>query len=266
MKNKFILDPLWITQGNFLDSEYFNYVLLAASLKYKKELEEDNIDRFGEVLFHLLNLNNLAVNGCLLTSKFQEIYDMPRLKQIREDLKRVYEVSADTAEIFKNANFVFLNLILEYMQIEIDILEKLKIFYVNSKIHQEKEIFIITNKNKSQKYTIWKLSHDVKHELGHAFSKVTSVVLPELKENALIESIERLEDPRLENILGKKNMIFAVILEKEDERKVAKTLKDTLILNRGITKDFKFEPLILVDLYKHIWFEKMMPFTLDQWK
>jgi hypothetical protein len=266
MKNKFILDPLWITQGNFLDAEYFNYVLLAASLKYKEEIETDNIDRFSEVLFHILNLNNLAVNGALLTPKFKEIYDEPRVKQIREDLKKIYELSEDTADIFKNANFVFLNLLLEYMQIELDILNKLKIFYMNSFIHVEKEIFIVTNFSGNKKYTIWKLKNDPKLDFGYSFSRITSVNLPELKENALIEEIEKLEDPKLQTISGKKNLIFAVILEKEDERKVAKTIKDTLLLNRGIAKGYKFEPLIITDLYKHIWFEKMMPFTLDQWK
>ena len=45
---------MWITQGSYLDSEYFTYVLLDASQKYKKEIDDDNIDRFYELsLIHI---------------------------------------------------------------------------------------------------------------------------------------------------------------------------------------------------------------------
>ena len=104
--SKLILDPLWITQGAYLDEEYFNYVLLDASIKYKKEISENNPDRFYEVLFHILNLNNLAVNGNLYTTKFKKILNIPRIEQIREDLKKLYEIQEDTVGIFKNANYV----------------------------------------------------------------------------------------------------------------------------------------------------------------
>ena len=78
MNKKFILDPLWLNKGTYLDAEYFNYVLLAASLKYKAELEKMNIDRFDEILYHILNLNNLAVNGNLFTPKFKKITNYGR--------------------------------------------------------------------------------------------------------------------------------------------------------------------------------------------
>jgi hypothetical protein len=266
MGKKFILDPLWITKSNFLDSEYFSYILLAASLKYKQELEEDKFDRFDEVLFHILNLNNLAVNGALFTPKFKEVFDDPRVKQIREDLKKLYNISEDTADIFKNANFVFLSILLDHMLIQIDILRKLKIFYMNQSIHSEKEIFIVVNKEGSSKYKVWKLEFDSKFDLGYSFTKTAIVDLPEVEENALLKEIEKLDNPKLNKISGKKNIFFAVILEKEDETKVAKTLKNTIVLNRGIAKDYKFAPLIIDDLCQHIWLEKMIPFTLDQWK
>jgi uncharacterized pyridoxamine 5'-phosphate oxidase family protein len=35
-KKSTILNPLWITQGSYLDPEYFNYVLLAATKSYKE--------------------------------------------------------------------------------------------------------------------------------------------------------------------------------------------------------------------------------------
>ena len=63
LRKKTILDPLWITKGSYLDPEYFNYVLLAASQKYRVDLEEGPLENFYEIFFHSLNLNNLAIDG-----------------------------------------------------------------------------------------------------------------------------------------------------------------------------------------------------------
>ena len=265
MKSKFILDPLWITKANYLDAEYFNYILLDASLKYKKEIENDNIDRFYEVLFHLLNLNNLAVKGNMFTAKFKEIWKDTHITQIREDLKNLYSISENTAGIFKNANFVFLSILLEYMEIHLDILDKVKLFYMNPVIHKEKEIFILTNNIGSTEYTIWKLAEDPKKDFGYSFAKIQKVTLPEIKENMFKAELDKLDDPKLKSISGKVNLCFAVIQEKEDERKVAKAVKDVILLNKGIAKNIKFEPVIISELYNHLWMEKLMPFTLDQW-
>jgi hypothetical protein len=266
VKNEFILDPLWITKGTYLDAEYFNYVLLDASLKYKKEIEADNINRFYEVLFHMLNLNNLAVNGNIFTAKFKEIWKNERIKQIQDDLKKLYDLPEETADIFKNANYVFLNLIIDYMKVHLDILGKIKLFHMNEKIHLEKEIFVVTNKLGTTEYRVWKFTEDRKRNFGYTFSKVRTITVPEIKKNAFSDEIERLEDPKLKTLSSKKNVCFAVIQEDEDERLVAKTVKDTLLLNKGIAKKVGFEPLIIAELYQHVWLEKMMPFTLDQWK
>jgi len=266
VKSEFILDPLWITKGSYLDSEYFNYILLDASLKYKKEIDSDSIDRFYEVLFHILNLNNLAVNGSIFTAKFKSLWNNPRLKQIQDELKKIYTISDDTADIFKNANYVFLNLLIEYMKIHLDILDKIKIFSLNPDLHLEKELFIVTNRVGSLEYKIWRLADDLKKNFGYSFTKVRTVSVEVIKDHALKEALDKLDDSKLANLQSKKNVCFAIINEKEDERKVAKTVKDTILLNKGIAKRVSFEPNIVAELYRHIWTERMMPFTLDQWK
>lgn len=265
MKSKFILDPLWITQGSYLDEEYFNYVLLDASLKYKKEISENSLDRFYEVLFHVLNLNNLAVNGSLHTPKFKEILDNPRIEQIRSDLKKIYEIQEDTVGIFKNANFVFLNIVLEYIQIHLDILNKIKLFYMNREIHLEKEIFIVINTSSTHTYNIWKLIEDKRRNFGYSLSRIAKLELPEVKENMLKYELEKLDNPKLTGIAGNVNLFFAIAEDGVNETQVANAIKDIAMINKGIAKDADFEPLILDELYKCVWFEKMIPFTLDQW-
>lgn len=265
MKNSFVLDPLWITKGSYLDSEYFTYVLLGASLKYRDEIKEGEIDHFYEVLFHSLNLNNLAVNGKLFTSKLKSIWKEPRLTQIREELTKIYQKPIEVAEIFRNANFLFLNLLIEYTDLHVDILEKVRVFYMNKKIHTEKEVFVVTNHSGSTTYKIWKLAFDNRRDFGYSFSKVKTLEVPELRENVLKDEIERLNDPKLNAMVGKTNVIFAIIEERKDERKVAKAVKDTILLNRGIAKNVDFELGITQDLHDLLAIEKIMPFTLNDW-
>lgn len=266
MKKDFILDPLWITQGTYLDSEYFNYVLLDASVKYKEEIAADNIDRFCEVMFHILNLNNLAVTGNLFTAKYKEIWKEARIKQIQEELKKVYDLPDETTKIFKNANYVFLNIAIEYMKIHLDVLDKIKLFYMNKNIHHEKEIFIVTNKLGTNIYRIWKLSDDPKKNFGYSFTKVKTITIPDLVSDSFVKAVDSIVDPKLAGLTSSKNVCFAIIQEKEDESMVAKTVKDTLLLNKGIAKNHRFEPLLIGEVCRYIWTEKMLPFTLSQWR
>lgn len=266
MKNEFILDPLWITKGRYLDAEYFNYILLDASSKYKKEIEEANIDHFYEVLFHVLNLNNLAVKGNIFTAKFKEIWKDPRIQEIQQDLVKLYELPQDTAEIFKNANYVFLNVLVEYMQIHLDILEQVQIFYVNPLLHMEKEIFVVTNQIGSLEYRVWKLTEDSKKNFGYSFSKVKNVKIDAVRQDAFTDAVEQLALPKLMGLDSSKNVCYAICDINLEDQLIAKTVKDAILLNKGIAKKIEFEPLLVAELYQHIWFEKMLPFTLDQWK
>lgn len=265
MSKQFILDPLWITKGTFLDSEYFTYILLDASLKYRKELEKGKLDRFNEILFHSLNLNNLAIGSKVFTPRFKSVLNNDKIAQIREDLKKLYAIPQETAEIFKNANFVFLSLLLDHTNIYLDILDSIRLFYMNPKIHIEKEIFIVTNHGGDSSYTIWKLKEDTKKDLGFSFSKVRSVQVNSMKENVLKEELEKIEDPKLSRMSGKKNVVFAVIDEDESETQVAQTVKDLILLNRGLAKDQTFEPTLIEQLHAIMTIEKIIPFTLDQW-
>lgn len=265
MRTQFILDPLWITKSRYLDPEYFNYILLDASMKYKKELEEDNIDRFYEVLFHILNLNNLAVKGNLFTAKFKEIIKDPRIAQIQKDLKAMYETQSETTEIFKNANFVFLNLIIEYLQKILSILDHVKLFYINPNLHTEKEIFVLTNKSETDNYSIWKFVEDRSKNFGYSFKKIRRIRMKAATESDLSSELVKFEDPKLKNLSSRKNLCLALIAGGEDEQSVAKAIKDMILVNKGIAKGVNFEPTVVAELYHHLWVDKILPFTLDQW-
>jgi len=261
----FILDPLWITKGDYLDSERIDYVLLDASMKYRDALDDDILDYFYEIMFHSLNLNNLATNGTIMNHKFKDVLSNPRLKEIRDNLKSVYQIKDETTEIFKNANFVFLNILLEYMTFELEIYDKLKLFYKNQRFHKNREIFIVTNMMGEKIYKIWKLSEDRRKSLGYSFAKIRDIEVPEIRENILPEEIAKLNDPRLKHLESNKNLCFVIIEEETNEDLAAVVVKDTILLNKGIAKGLNFETNIIEELYRLLWGEKVMPFTLDQW-
>jgi len=264
LKKKQILDPLWITKGSYLDPEYFNYVLLAASQKYKHDLEEGYLDHFYELFFHSLNLNTLAVDGHLRDFKMHPVWKNDRIKQITNELKQIYTKKDEAVEIFRNANYVFLNLILDYMDIQLNVLDDVNFFYMNEMVHEQNEIFIVINTAGNKKYSIWKITSDRKRDLGHSFKKIKTITISEIRENALREELDKLQAPELDKMNEYKNVIFAV-LDGPPEKMVANVIKDTVLLNKGIAKGLKFEPAIINELHGLLLIERLMPFTLSQW-
>lgn len=265
MSKKFILDPVWLNKGTYLDAEYFNYILLDACMKYRAELEKSNIDRFDEIMYHILNLNNFAVNGNLFTPKFKKIANSDRLKEIKKNLRELYKLDPQTAEIFKNANYVFLNLMLDYMDAQLQFMDQVDIFYKNDFIHSQKDIFIVTTVGDSQECTIWHMSEDINKNLGYSFNKCHTIKLPEVKENALIHAIKEVEGEQISHLINRKNICFAVLEDDKEEALVAKAIKNIIFLNKGTSKGVDFEPNIINEIYQTLWFDKVLPFTLDQW-
>lgn len=265
MTSKLILDPLWITKGKYLDPEYFNYVLLDASAKYRERIKKGDLDNFYEVLFHVLNMNSLAVKGNLFTAKLKEVWANDRISQIQEQLKVLYETKTETSEIFKNANYVFLNIILEYLREMMTLLDSVKVAIANKSIHTKKEIFIIVNSKTSERYSIWRLVEDHSKNLGYSFKKITTVNLDATIGRTLMQVVTELNIPELANLANGDNVCLIHIGDNSNPTKVAKAIRDMFILNKGIAKEVAFEPKIIQELYRHLWFQKILPFTLDEW-
>jgi hypothetical protein len=264
-RKKEILDSLWLLKGGCIDSEYFSYVLLAAAQKYKKDLEEGNLSYFYEVLFHSLNLNTLAIEGNLFDFKMNPIWKEERIRKIRDDLKKVYEDSnSETVEVFRNANYVFLSLLIDYMESQNYFLENMEIFFVNPKIHQQNEIFIITNSINTNKYVIWKLVFDKKKDFGFSFRRLKSLKLDLNNEVTLKDEISRQNVRSLSGMKERENVVFAVLHHKE-ETAAATVLKDLIVLNKAISREFALDLNLILEIQGLLIAERVMPFNLNQW-
>jgi len=266
MNDKHVLDPLWITLGSSgLDSEYSKYVLLDANQKYRKLLEEGDISSFYEIMFHALNLTNLAVDGSMFKFNLTPVWDDSKLVEIRDYLKTIYQLPPDIMSIFKNANYLLVGLLLDYLDAMLDITDDTKVHFRNGGIHREKEIFIVINSENDLNYDIWKLKLDKRFKFGHKVTHVQNVVLDEIREDALKDAVIEINNPDMANIDADKNIIFCMVKKKGDNEKIASVISASLIFSRGITKDIRFEPNILEELYVLLNAERVLPFTIKSW-
>jgi len=262
---KEILGSLWLLKGEYIDAEYFSYVLLAAAQKYRKDLEEGSLAHFYELLFHSLNLNTLAIDGNLFDFKMNPVWKEERILKIKEELKKIYEDgTSETVETFRNANFVFLSILIEYMEAQSFFLENMEMFFVNPKIHQQKEVFIIINCKGTSRYSIWKLAEDRKKDFGHTFKKIKTLRLNPSEQATLKSELAKQDISALSTIKEKENVIFSILTHKE-EAPAANVIKDLVLLNRAISKENPLDPNLISDMQGILISERVMPFNLNQW-
>ncbi len=263
---KYILDPLWITKGDLsLDAEYCNYILLEANKRFRVLLEEGNVSKFSEILFHSLNLNNLAIEGSLLDSNLKPFWKDPKLVEIRNSLKHLYQVSDKVVEIFRSANYLFTNLLIDYLDEMMDSLERCKLYFINPNIDNEKEIFFVMNENGSSKYDIWKLRYDKRYRLGRKLTFIKSLEIDSSIDNALKIEIDKLGISSLKSMNSDLNVIFSIYEKGGDSIKLIFSLFGAVAFSRGIGLNVPFSPNILDDLYDILNVERVLPFTIREW-
>ena len=266
MSRSHILDPLWITKGDTgLDPEYHKYILLAANQKYRKQLDEGDESSFYEILFHSLNLNNLAVEGSVFKFNMTPVWEDERLMEIRDNLRKIYTLPDDILEIFRNANYLLTNLMLDYLDQILERTESARQFFVNPKIHREKEVFIVINEEGDMLYDVWKLKFDRRYKFGYKLTNPQEVILEELKDNALHDAIVKTRNPELTSMDADKNVLFTITKGDSERDKIASAVAMSILFSKGINKDIKFEPNILHELFELLSHERVLPFTMKNW-
>ena len=259
----YILDPLWITKGMAgIDPEYYNYILLAANKKFRSNLNAGDISKFNEIMFHSLNLNSLALQGSLLDKNFKPAWNSPKLIEIRRQLRKIYKVPDNIIEVFRNANYIFVNLLLDYLDNILNILERSSIHFVNKYIHKEKEIFFVINTKKSPSYFIWRLRFDNRYRTGQKLELIDSVEIDDTKENALKDKVKKLNNPVLDKMDSDKNIMFSIISKDTDMVDVALCMSSSIYFGRGIGLDVPFNNNILLEVYDILCAERVLPFTI----
>ena len=265
-KYKYILDPLWITKGgSHLDAEYYSYVLLAANKKFREHLDQGDISKFDEIMFHTLNLNNLVVEGSMIDSDFKPNWKDPKIVQIREHLRKVYEVPDNLLEIFRNANYLFTSLLIDHLDRMLDAVDKSRAYFINPDIYKEKEIFFIVNQRKKSNYSVWKIRFDRRFKLGQKIEKIVDLEVDITLLDDLKNKIIELKNPKLKSINGDLNVIFIIINRNVDQGLAVRSMAESVSFTKRIGLDYQFNPNILDELYEILLQERVLPFTIKSW-
>tara|TARA_B100000963_G_scaffold176268_1_gene153323 strand:+ start:29619 stop:30488 length:870 start_codon:yes stop_codon:yes gene_type:complete len=267
LKSKHILDPMWITKKDYIDSEYFTYVLKAAEQKYTNELENGNNEYFYEILFHYLNLNNLVLDGNMFNFKMKSSWRNDRIIEISNELSSFYKTDNESGETVKKANEVFRNLCIDYLekQCEIFNIKNFNIYYVNSEIQFLNEVYVIININETSTYNIWKLKMDKRYTKGYKFFKVETLKVDNIEETPIKDVIEKIDNKELNKLDPDINLLFCICKEKElDLDIVADSIKNTILLNKLMANDNRFDPNLLENALDILIDENILPFKLSE--
>ena len=262
-----ILDPMWITKKNYIDSEYFGYILLAARQKYLKALQEGDHQHFYEIMFHYLNLNNLVLDGNMFNFKMKPSWKNSRIIQISKELSFFYDTANESGETVKQANEVLRDLAVKYLTVQAEIfdIKKLNMYYVNSHIQLLHDIYIILNINGEPKYEIWRLRMDRRFSKAYDFARVHTLDIKNIEETLIKDKIMEINNPDLNKMHPDVNLIFCICKDKDlDLAQIADSIKNTVLLNKLMGNDNRFDPNLIENALEILLDEKILPFKLSE--
>ena len=258
---KLVLDPMWLCHANYVDLEYYTYVLLDAKKKYLKNLEVD-FSNFYEIAFHYLNLNTIIAD--------KKLYDA-NLKSVRSDDQRnLLEIinhltkrddNGEGKQIIAKASEILGETLKTYLEKQTSVMQNMYFYFNNSWLHKENRLYIVCRNSELDTYDIMKLNLASKRQLGCTMIKVATVELPDLKDNEFRTRLLE-KKPNLTDFQPDKNVIVATYDASIDERDALFLAKDTIILNRLVNQRNGFDSNVLLDSYRLLEKKKTIPYKL----
>lgn len=256
---KLVLDPMWLCQANYVDLEYYTYVLLDAKQKYLKNLEID-FSNFYEIIFHYLNLNTVIADKKLYNASLETVNSDRNLLEIVGTLARKEDLGQGS-QIVTAASDILGQTLRLYLEKQTSVLKNMHFYFNNVKLHRENRIFIVCRSTETDTYDILKLNMESKRPLGCSLTKSATVELPNLKEN---EFRSRLLDikPTLSDFRPDKNVIVCTYDENVLQHDAIFLTKDLIIMNRYVNARNGFDSNAILDAYRLLEKKKSIPFKL----
>lgn len=258
---KLVLDPMWLCHSNYVDLEYYTYILLDAKKKYLKNLEAD-FSNFYEIAFHYLNLNTIIAD--------KKLYDA-NLKIVKSDDQRnLLEIinhfakrdsDGEGIQIINKASEILGETMKIYLERQTSVMKNMHFYFNNVWLHKENRVYIVCRNGEADTYDIVKLNMASKRQLGCTLVKVASVELPNLKENEFRKRLLEVK-PTMTDFRPDTNVIVATYDGEIEEIDALFLTKDTIILNRLVNQRNGFDSNVMLDSYRLLEKKKTIPFKL----
>lgn len=255
---KLVLDPMWICQANFVDLEYYTYVLLDARQKYLSNLK-DGFANFYEIVFHYLNLNTIIADKKVYDSQLKVNRTHEKLLEIVSQLSQSEQ--SHGKEIIKAGSKILSEVMQTYLDKQIPVLEHLHFHFNNNNIHKQDTIYIVSRTNKSDHYSVYCLNTKSNRPLGYVITKKIDLFLPDLKHS---EFKDRLLErrPELTDFSPEKNVIVVSGTDLVVPIDGVCLIKDILLINRLMNPSHGFDANVLLDYNRLLEKKKSIPFKL----
>jgi hypothetical protein len=255
---RLVLDPMWLCQANFVDPEYYNYVLLDAKAKYLNNLETD-FSNFYEITFHYLNLNTIIADKKVYDSHLNVVRAHQNLMDIVSQLAQLND--SNGKEIIRMASTLLAEVMQTYLVKQIPVLEHLNFHLNNTNVHKQEKIYIVCKSGKLDRYDVYKLNMKSSRSLGYSITKKAVLTLPGLKPNEFRERLLA-EKPLLTDFDPDRNV---VVVSGTDHVVLSDGIcltKDIILLNKIMNLSHGFDANVLLDYHRMLDKKKVIPFKL----
>jgi hypothetical protein len=255
---KLVLDPMWLCQANFVDLEYYNYVLLDAKAKYLNNLETD-FSNFYEIVFHYLNLNTVIADKKVYDSHLNAVRAHQNLMDIVSQLAQLNDSSGK--DIIRMASTLLAEVMQTYLEKQIPVLEHLNFHLNNANVHKQEKIYIVCKSSKLDRYEVYKLNMKSSRSLGYSITRKAVLTLPGLKQNEFRERLLA-EKPLLTDFDPDRNV---VVVSGTDHIVLSDGIcltKDIILLNKIMNHSHGFDANVLLDYHLMLYKKKVIPFKL----
>lgn len=253
-----VLDPMWLCQANYVDLEYYTYVILAAKKRYLENLNY-SFSNFYEIVFHYLNLNTVIADKKIYDSHLRVTRSHKNLSVIVPQLTQ----GSDTVGkgIVRMAASIFGEVMRTYLTKQLIFLENLQFHFNNRLIHKEPFVYIIRRTGNSDQYEIFRLDMNLQEHLGYQINLTATVDLPDLKHNEFGQRL-LVTHPHMVDFLPHRNVMLiaeAGLISRDESISLA---KDTILLNRIRSSVHGFDANVMLDYNRLLEKRQAIPFTL----
>jgi hypothetical protein len=255
---KLVLDPMWLCQANFVDLEYYTYILMDAKQQYLTNLGTD-FSNFYEIAFHYLNINTIIADKKVYDSHLNAVRAHQNLMLIVSQLAQSND--SNGKEIVRMASNILSEVMSIYLRKQIPVLEHLNFHLINTALHKQDVIYIVCKSEKLDRYEIFKLNTKSNRQLGYSIIRKAVLHLPGLKNNEFKDRLLA-ERPDLIEFNPDKNVI---VVSGTDQVVISDGIcltKDIILLNKIMNLSHGFDANVLLDYERMLDRKKTIPFKL----